>query len=151
MEILKSGSIFSQIVKTANRLEVLANKYILEPLELTISSLTILDLIYKDKSVTPTQMMKAIYCSKSNITQRLNVMEKGGLIVRKPSPSEKDKRKIGIAMTEEGKKRYLQAMTVVRSKGAEVESRLRKADIADHHLFLENINRILDSYEQKKS
>ena len=147
MEILKSGCIFKHIVMTSARLEAFANKHFLEVFGLTLTSLKILDVLSRHMVVTPTQLMTELACTKSNITQRLNVMEKNGLIQRKALSHAKDKRKVGIGITVLGREKLSEAVRIISTKGVGFEKNFSPAEILACHSFLGKINDLLDQYE----
>lgn len=147
MEILKSGCVFKHIVMTAARLETFANKHFLEVFNLKLASLKILYVLSQHSAVTPAQLVKELACTKSNITQRLNVLEKNGLVQRISSSRSKDKRKVGIGITALGKEKLLEAMRTVSEKGIGFEKKFSPAEILACHSFLGKINDLLDQYE----
>lgn len=147
MEILKPGCIFKHIVMTATRLEAFANRHFLEVFNLKLASLKILYVLSQHSSVTPTQLMNELACTKSNITQRLNVMEKNGLIQRTSLSRSNDKRKVSVGITALGKERLLEAMRTVSEKGVGFEKKFSPKEILACHAFLGRINDLLDQYE----
>lgn len=132
---------------SATRLEAFANKHFLEVFGLTLTSLKILDVLSRYKIVTPTQLMKELGSTKSNITQRLNVMEKNGLIQRKAPSQSKDKRKVGIGITVLGREKLSEAITIIGRKEVGFEKNFSPAEILACHSFLGKINDLLDQYE----
>jgi len=147
MEILKPECIFKNIVMTAARLEAFANKHFLEVLGLTLTSLKILDILSRERSVTPTRLMKELACTKSNITQRLNLMEKNGLVQRISLNHVRDKRKVLLGITVLGTQKLVEAVSVIREKGIEFENILGTSGTSECHLYLNKINDLLDHYE----
>jgi DNA-binding MarR family transcriptional regulator len=147
MEILKPGCIFKHIVMTSARLEAFANKHFLEVFGLTLPSLKILDVVSRHKAVTPTQLMKELGCTKSNITQRLDVMEKNKFIQRTSLSRSKDKRRVGIGITDLGKEKLAEAVHIISAKGIGFEKMFSPKEIVACHSFLGRINDLLDQYE----
>lgn len=88
---------------TASRLEVIANRHLFGPLKMTISSMKILRLLEKMDQLTPKEIMENIGGTKSNISQRLDLLEKRGYITKDNKKSD-DKRKVYVRLTVTGKK-----------------------------------------------
>lgn len=148
MEILKPGCIFKHILMTSARLEFFANKHFLATFNLTITSLKILDILMRNKAVTPTFLMQKLSCTKSNITQRLKVMEKNGLIKRSALI---DKRKVGVGITDSGRKIMSNTVNSMKKKGFEMEKKLGIKETIQCHVFLDKMNDLLDQYEYANS
>jgi DNA-binding MarR family transcriptional regulator len=115
-----------------------------------MTSLKILDILSKTKNVTPTYLMSELNCTKSNITQRLNVMEKNGFIKRAVLNDPTDKRKIGVEITDLGKQIISETVNGMKKKGFEVEKKLGLKETAECNAFLKTINDLLDEYEHTK-
>jgi DNA-binding MarR family transcriptional regulator len=96
--------------------------------------------------MTPTEITKKLDCTKSNLTQRLNHLEKNGLIRRVRHPAKGDGRTVGIALTDSGRRKILEATQILRKHGALLESRFSIAEKRACHEFLKKVNQILDPY-----
>jgi DNA-binding MarR family transcriptional regulator len=97
--------------------------------------------------VTPTRLMEELCCTKSNITQRLDVMEKNGLIQRTSLGHSKDKRKVDVSITALGREKLLEAIRMVSERGFEFEKKFAPKQIGECHAFLNKINDLLDHYD----
>lgn len=148
MEILSPHSIFKQMVVTAFRLEGFANKNLFGPIGLSSTTLRILHLLLKNKTLTPTHLMNELECTKSNITQRLNHLEKNGFISRS-APSDGDQRHVSVVLTEAGKRKIFEAVKMLREKGTFLEKHFKYREKTNCMSFIKKVNRILDHYDNK--
>jgi DNA-binding MarR family transcriptional regulator len=149
MEVLSPHSIFKQIVMTGARLEALANRHLFGPLGLSSTTLSILHALSVRPHTAPSDLIREFSCTKSNITQRLNLLQKHGWILRSHSISGKDRRKIGIVLTPSGIQKLEDARKALKSHGALLERHLNGDEKTGCHLFLKKINSILDHYEHE--
>jgi len=90
------------ILVTAMKLEVIANRYIFHSMRLSFMSVKIMGYLSHMKAATPTDIMNSVGGTKSNISQRLNYLEKRGYISRKSDKFSGDKRKVSIRITKNG-------------------------------------------------
>lgn len=149
MELLKPGCIFKRIIITAARLEAFANKHFLAAFNLSITSLKILDMLSKCTGMTPTQLMEELACTKSNITQRLDVLEKNGFIQRIVPVGSRDKRRVMVQITALGKSTLAEVIVSMQKKGFEFETALGFNETAQCHDFLNKINELFHLYENE--
>ena len=150
MEVLSPHSIFMQIIVTAARLEAVASQRFFAPLGLSPTTFKILHILSVHPAMTPTQITKTFNCTKSNLTQRLNLLEKNGF-VRRVHPSKGDGRTVRIALTDAGQHKVAEALQVLRKHGALLESHFSNSEKMACHDFLKKVNQILDPYEHTPS
>jgi DNA-binding MarR family transcriptional regulator len=140
-------SLAKTLVYTGARLEMIGNRYIFEPLGMTSSSMRILDMLMKHKRLTPTELLDRIGSSKSNITQRLNFLEKCGLIERIES-ARNDKRQTVIALTGKGGKKYRAIAAMLKKRTMHIEKFFCRAEIDEMGRFLKKLNKLMDEHER---
>ena len=85
-------SIIEPIILTASQLEDFSNKYLFGPLGLTISSMKILLILNRKGKLTAKEIVKNVGGKKSNISQRLYLLEKKGYIKKYQMKDMKDGR-----------------------------------------------------------
>jgi DNA-binding MarR family transcriptional regulator len=145
--VLCSQSIFKQIVLTGTRLEALANKRLFGPMGLSSATLKILYTLSQHTSLAPTQLIQELGCTKSNITQRLNLLEKQDFIQRDHQVSGKDRRKVGVRLTEVGRRKLLDTMKAIHKNGSVLERHFSDIEKKACHNFMKKVNQILELYE----
>ena len=137
------------MVCLAHRMENIANKYVFQPMGISPVSMKILKALRLHASLSPSDLIKITNSTKSNISQRLNFLEKEGSIQRHYASDKSDKRKVQLQLT-----------TLGKNKLATIEKRFEKAHISfskkfsakeleQHRLFMQNINTILDKEEDE--
>ena len=135
------------IIFTAMRLEHVVNRSVFEPLGLTSSSVKIIGLLKHRGQMTSREISEFLGSSKSNITQRLNFLQKNGLIRRLTATNLKDGRKIAVELTDLGLKKIKALMKIMKGNQVRVENCCGQREI---NLFLnlfKKINEHLDIYE----
>lgn len=148
-KIMKNTHIITHpIVYTATRLEAVANRFVFGPMGTTAASMKILGLLLAHGSLTPRRIVELGGGTKSNVSQRLNHLEKKKYIARAQDAYATDRRKVQVRLTQAGKNQV-----------AEVRKRMKKAqiclakcfnekEIIQHVKFLEKINFIIDKEER---
>ncbi len=137
------------VVCLAHRMEAIANKYVFQPMGISPVSMKILKALKIHVSLSPSDLIEITNSTKSNISQRLNFLEKEGSIHRNYASDKSDKRKVQLQLTATGK-----------NKLATIEKRFEKAhisfsrkfsaeEIEHHQLFMQKINAILDKEEDE--
>ncbi len=143
-------SIIEPVIYTASRLEVISNRYLFGPIGMNITSIKILGLINKKKAITPKDIMELIGGTKSNISQRLDFLEKKGFIkTRKNTFS--DKRKTLIALTPLGKKKLREMKSHLKKTSLELESNFSEEEIQQHFTFFNKLNKLIETKEKEFS
>ncbi len=135
------------IIYTASRLEAISNRFVFEPLKISLSSVKILCVLEQRGPLTLKEILNFSGGTKSNASQRLTVLEKNGYVKRNRAKVQDDKRKVVIEITKKG-----------LEKLALIDKRLKKANL---HLiknfskkeqelffeFFERINKIINREE----
>lgn len=143
-------SIVEPIIMTAARMEVIANRLFFHSLDISVANVKILHVLCHQPDITPKEILELVGGTKSNISQRLDALEKKGLIIMKRQ-ADHDKRKVQVQLTDQGKKK-LQAIKVHIGKiKKELESHFTQKEIQQHFVFFKKLNRLLDSKDKNFS
>ena len=140
-------SIIEPIVYTASRLEAIANHCIFSPIGMNISSVKIMGILCQRKAMTQKDILELIGGTKSNISQRLNFLEKKGYI-RTYKDTADDKRKLFVELTETGRKKLIEIKGQLRKVKLELESNFTKKEIEQHFAFFKKLNKLVDSRDK---
>ncbi|MFA7319739.1 MAG: MarR family transcriptional regulator, partial [Parcubacteria group bacterium] len=70
------------IICLARRMEIIADKYVFKPLGISPISMKILKALKWHASLSPSDLIEITNSTKSNISQRLNLLEKEGSVRR---------------------------------------------------------------------
>jgi DNA-binding MarR family transcriptional regulator len=147
VEIIKKN-IIHEIFCISARIALISNRYIFEPLNLTMSTVKILGLLDGDKELHPTEILNFFGSSKSNITQRLNLLEREGLIGR-IYKDEKDKRKAKIRLTVKGRKKIEEIKTQAGKKAINFDKNFSAEERKRIYNFFNKLKLILDNTEKE--
>jgi DNA-binding MarR family transcriptional regulator len=131
------------------KIESMANKYVFGPMHMTLSSMRILGYINGKKITTAKELILLTGKSKSNITQRLNILEKNNLITRAKKNAHKDKRETFIKITPQGKSKVKQAFKKIEQFHISKEQFFTKKEIESHIKFMKKLSFFLDKEESK--
>lgn len=146
------NTISDSIIRTAMRLENIANKHIFKHIDMTSASIKIMCIIAKCPDCnTPTKILELAGGTRSNISQRLDHLEKQGFIVRKHANNGSDKRQVNISLTSEGKTKLAHTEAWVKKANLYLEKYFTKEELAAHHAFFRKLNVILDTEEANKT
>ena len=137
------------IICLAHRLEAIANKYVFQPMGLSAVSMKILKLLSIHEQLTASDLIAMINSTKSNMSQRLNFLEKEKYIVRTHDADDHDKRKIRIKLTPQGKRMILNLEKRFKKAQISFEEKFSAKDLEEHRSFLVRINSILDTEEKE--
>ncbi len=143
MNLLQEQSLAKILSLTAFRLESCANKYLFEPSGLTMATARIIHIIKEHGPQTPTQILKFLGGTKSNLTQRLNLLQKNGLIQR--STDMEDKRSVLIKLTEQGNKRFDETWKKMSENAWLLDKQFTKEEKASCIAVLKKLNAFLDT------
>jgi DNA-binding MarR family transcriptional regulator len=143
-------SIIEPILFTASRLEVIANRCIFRPIGMNISSVKIMSLLCRKKSMTPKEIMQLVGGTKSNISQRLDSLEKKGYIQTRKNTFD-DGRKLSVELTEAGEEKLQEIKNHFRKVKLELESNFTREEIEKHFEFFNKLNRLVDLKEKDLS
>lgn len=145
MYITDNESLARSIVLTAMRLENLGNRFIFEPLGLTAASLKIVGLLHHLGPMTPSAIGERLGSTKSNITQRLNFLEKKGLVSRQASKSgQGDGRSVSVCLTAYGRRQLKLINSALKEHQLHIAKYFTPEEIQANLDFLKRFNEILD-------
>jgi len=131
------------------KIESMANKYIFQPMGMSLSAMRILGYINNRKNTTAKELIYLTGKSKSNITQRLNVLEKNELITRTKNSQSKDQRETFIKITLQGKSKVKEAMKKIEKFHLSKEQFFTQKEIESHIKFMNKLSYFLDKEEAK--
>lgn len=146
-EIGDRDSFVDSFVLTAVRIEALTERYLFKPVGISSASFKILVFVRKHPNCSPSQIMDYIGGTKSNITQRLNFLERSKLILSARS-KEGDKRKLLVSLSPEGTKKIKEVMDVFKKKSIFLEKFFTDKELAEHFSFMRKMNKVLNECEQ---
>lgn len=134
-----------QIIYIASRLEAIANHFVFNPAGLSSASVKILDILRCNTMLTPSDILEKIGGTKSNVSQRLNFLEKEGFIARTHSQYSQDKRRVAIKLTAKGNKKLSEMHERLKKAQLHLEKHFTKAELDAHYAFFEKIKLLLDT------
>jgi len=129
------------------KIESLANKHIFNPMGMTFSSMRVLSYINCRDKISAKEIIELTGKTKSNITQRLNVLEKNGLIRRIKDAGSEDKRTVYLKITPEGKRKVNEAMKKIRKIHALKNKFFTQEELLNHLGFMKKISDFLNKEE----
>ena len=141
-------SIIEPIMMTASRIEAVANRLFFHPLGTNISNLKILHIVCHKPGISPKEILFLFGGTKSNLSQRLGVLEKKKLIIIKKNING-DKRKISIKLTSQGTEKLKAIKVRINEIKADLESNFSSQEIDRHFAFFIKLNYLLDKKEGK--
>jgi DNA-binding MarR family transcriptional regulator len=141
-------TIAEAIVITGVRLKTIANRFVFSPMDITGAKFRILRMLCCDGQKRPSDIMKFAGGTKSNISQRLNGLEKDDLIVRLPPKRGEDRRNVMIEITPKGKA-VIHKLVGKFSKSTEaLKKQFTPKEIETHFAFIEKLNKVIDDHEK---
>lgn len=135
------------LVLTAARLELIANRYFFAPLGMSFATVRIIHLLTKKGTLTPSELLQKIGGTKSNISQRLNLLEKEGFIRRTYASNDLDKRIVKVTLTPQGKVKMKAIEASSRKAKIELTKQFSPKELAEFKQFITKLNKILDQAE----
>ncbi len=148
MDLLNEKGLFHQLMHIASRLENNANRYYFEPMGLSITYCRILCTLTGQTGSRPTEILQIIGGTKSNISQRLAVLEKRGFVKRHIEKSG-DKRNVRVELTEEGRKKYQEIKTFMLKKSDYIEQQFSADERRYLKTIIDKLNQLMDSHEER--
>jgi RND family efflux transporter MFP subunit len=133
-----NSRISEKLVILARIIEHAANHNVLEKLGISLAGYEIMHILRYNNTAEPSILAKFLGSGKSNITQRVNVLIKNGL-VSKAKPKAGDSRKILIRLTTRGKNLFEQAKIALERETAKLENKIGLKEIKLHSPFLKKI------------
>lgn len=146
-EIGSRDSFADSFVLTAIRIEALTERYLFKPAGISSASFKILAFVSKHSNCSPSQIMDYLGGTKSNITQRLNFLERSGLILSSRS-KEGDKRKVLISLSSLGVKKIKEVMEAFKKNSIYLEKFFTEKELENHFSFMKKMNSVLNECEE---
>lgn len=137
-----------RLVHLAHRLERTADRCFFGPHGLTMSTGRILLCLYHVKQKTPTELTEMIGGKKSNITQRIALLRKAGLVELAESV-EGDRRRVMISLTKKGEEIAGKMEEIFKTHIQEFENGMSEEQKLTMNSVLNLIDGKLDSVECK--
>lgn len=94
--------------------------------------------------MTPGELLKFSGGTKSNMSQRLNFLEKQSLIKRALPGEGEDNRKVFITLTTAGKNLVKTVQLKMQKAKLKLEDHFTAQEIVNHFAFIEKLNSFLD-------
>lgn len=136
------------IVYTAARLEAIANRFVFGPMGATAASMKILGLLRQNGALTARRIVELGGGTKSNVSQRLDYLEKKKYIARVQDVFAADKRKVLVKLTRTGKEQLVEVRKRMKKAQICLAKCFTEKEIRQHVKFFEKINRIIDKEEK---
>lgn len=140
---LKDLNIANLVAITSLRLELIADRLIFQPLELSAASFRILALLERKKEITPSAILGFLGGSKSNITQRLNYLDRR-LLVKTVRATTNDRRRLMVTLTPLGRSRLRAAWRSIDRNSLHVEKYFKSPELKGFYKFMIKLNKGLD-------
>jgi len=125
-------------------------KKALKPYNVSIISGKIMLVIVHFNKISQSEIANYVYTSNSNLSQRLDFLEKEGLIIRISDGDKKDKRKVIISPTEKGEELFWEVYGKVKAIKKKVLDNFSKEELEAHIKFVAKMSNILDKVEINK-
>jgi len=145
----KHDSIVEPIILAATRMEAIANRYIFEPMGLTVASAKVLKMLARSPQgvLTPTELVHATGGTKSNISQRITFLEKKGLLQRTAGTGF-DRRQVAVQLTRAGKAKVIEIKKRAEQPSANLAKCFTAKEIAAQLAFFQKLDQVLNRCEK---
>lgn len=150
MDILNEMGLFHQLMYIAHRLETNANRYYFEPMGLSSTYCKIICMLSAHGGARPTEILQKIGGTKSNISQRLDIMEKRGYVNRQIEQSG-DKRNVRVQLTDVGQKKYHEIRAFMQKKSDYIEKQFSAEEKRHLKSIIDKLNKLMDSHDERMS
>lgn len=147
-DILNQKGLFQRLIMIATRLEANANRYYFEPMGLTTTYCKIICMLASKEGMTPTEILRMTGGTKSNISQRLDVLEKQGY-AKRSTPDTGDKRNVRIELTEKGRNKFEEVKEFVNKKSDFLEQQFTTEEKIHLHNIIDKLNKIMDGHDER--
>ena len=135
MKNIKNKALVEQIVIVSYMLESIAHKTVLEPLGLTMTGYKILHILNENGSMAISEIITCLGASKSNISQRLDYLEKNGFVERTAVVGG-DKRQVMIVITSKGGEKFGDAKNILKKEWIKLEEIFTAKEIGEMSGFM---------------
>lgn len=136
------------MIALANAAERIADKGLFSQFGLSATTGGVLLMVNMFPETTPTDVMKRFGCTRSNVTQRLDKLEKMKLLKRMANKGS-DKRSVSLQLTPSGKKTAGILWEKVQNRATQVESVMKSAEIESLHGMFDRIEAFLKQSEHR--
>lgn len=143
----EKSSPLEPILCTAQRLEAIAKKYIFQPTGLSETGMLILRLLKENKTMIVSDLLEKVGTTKSNMSQRLSVLEKEGYITKVRKTKQQDRRRMCVTLTKVGEQKIDDLEKRIRKARISLEKKFSQEELDQHKVFFEKLNHILDNGE----
>lgn len=137
-------SIIVRLIKLAHQLEEAAERHFFAPYGLTMPTGRILMVLGELGQATPTELIKIVECTKSNLSQRLMTLEKAHLIRHQKPASDSDQRHTTILLTEKGQQQAGRLRKEFEKQIRGIESSIPQKDWEGALNVLDTLNKKID-------
>jgi DNA-binding MarR family transcriptional regulator len=142
-----ADDIISPILHAATRIERLSDRLIFEPADLSFTAFKILKYLAIAGPSSPGAILECLGGTKSNLSQRLGMLQRKGLVERLPSKSGSDRRFAAFALTTSGKRKLKTVETRAEKEGLRLSGYFSKSEITAHAAFFKKLLSLLDQAE----
>jgi DNA-binding MarR family transcriptional regulator len=148
--LIPTKPIPESILRSAARIKTIADHYVFNPLGMTTSTFRILNLLYRseDGRQTPGELLKFSGGTKSNMSQRLNFLQKHGLVKRVNPKKGEDNRKVFVTLTASGKTLVKNVDKRISRAKIKLEDNFTQKEIEGYFSFIDKLNQFLDDNEK---
>ncbi|MFA6458141.1 MAG: MarR family transcriptional regulator [Patescibacteria group bacterium] len=136
------------IIMTSTRLRAIANRCVFRESKITGTQFRILRLLMLRDQQQPTEVLKLVGGTKSNVSQRIKSLEKQGFVVRSAHQAGVDRRNVYIAITASGRKLVEGLMQRFHKAAKSLENQFSQKEVAAQFDFFKKLNQLLDENEQ---
>lgn len=142
-------TIAEAIVITGVRLKTIANRFVFSPMGITGAKFRILRMLCHGGKKRPSDIMKFAGGTKSNVSQRLNSLEKDDLIRRLPPKKGEDRRNVMIEVTPKGKALIDKLVDKFKKSTEALKEKFTPKEIETHFEFIKKLNMVIDEHEKE--
>jgi DNA-binding MarR family transcriptional regulator len=138
-----ADDMISPILHAATRIERLSDRLIFEPLDLSFTAFKILKYLAITGPSSPGTMLECLGGTKSNLSQRLGMLQRKDLVKRLPSKIGSDRRFAAFALTTAGKRKLRTVEMRAEKEGLRLSGYFSKSEIAAHAAFFHKLLSLL--------
>ncbi len=142
-------TIAESIILAGVRLRAIANRFVFSAEGISGVKFRILRLLCSEGKKRPSEILKFSGGTKSNVSQRLDSLEKSKLIRRIQPKKGEDRRGIFVEITPKGEALVEKLIGRFKKSETALRSCFSKSEIEAQFAFLEKLNRGLDEHEKE--
>lgn len=144
---LPADDMISPILHAATRIERLSDRLIFEPAGLSFTAFKILKYLAIAGPSSPGIILECLGGTKSNLSQRLGILQRKGLMKRHSPQTGSDRRFAAFALTASGKRKLRTVETRAEKEGLRLSEYFSKSEITAHAAFFKKLLSLLDQAE----